>query len=343
MSARLRHIVLLVPALVAIAGCRSAMTAIEPAGPQSSTIMRLFWPMTGVLAAVYLLTTLALVPAIRRGRRRAREEGELSLAPHDTRRERRARGVVTVAVGLSVVILLAIVVADFLTTRSLNTIAQTEGIRVRLVGHQWWWEVHYQDSLPSRAVVTANELHVPVGRPVHLSMTSGDVIHAFWVPELNGKKDLIPGYTTDLWLQADRPGVYEGQCGEFCGLQHAKMRLTVIAEPEARYDEWIAAQRRPADSIVAPLAMRGREVFLAAPCAMCHRVGGTSAGSMNGPDLTHVASRRTLAAGALPNTRGALAGWILDPAGVKPGTQMPSTSMKGPDLDALLTFLQSLK
>jgi cytochrome c oxidase subunit II len=328
---------------LALAGCESAMTSIEPAGPQSGTIMRLFWPMVGVLTGVYLVTVLALVPALNRSRRRERQEEAGTLAVADEAAERRARNLVAGAVIVTIVILFGIVVADFMTTRSLNEIAVAKGLRIRVIGHQWWWEAHYQDSTPSLAVQTANELHIPVGRPVLLSMTSGDVIHSFWIPELNGKKDLIPGYTNDLWIQADRPGVFEGQCGEFCGMQHAKMRLSVIAEPPEKYDEWIRAQRAEADTATDSAVTRGREVFLAGTCPMCHRVAGTSAGAVNGPDLTHVASRRTLAAGSLPNTRGALAGWILNPSGVKPGVRMPPNSMKSGDLDALLTYLQSLK
>jgi cytochrome c oxidase subunit II len=338
-----RQIALAIPCALAATGCESTMTVLEAGGPQSATILRLFWPTVAVLGVVYLLVVLALLPAIRRGRRRATEEGdEADLAP-EISRENRARGIITTAVVATIVILFGLVVADYLTSTSLNRIAVSKGIRIRLIGHQWWWEAHYQDSVPSRAVAVANELHIPVGRPVLLSMTSNDVIHSFWIPELNGKKDLIPGYTNDLWIQADEPGVYEGQCGEFCGLQHAKMRLTLVAETPERYDAWIAAQSQPAGAPINSTVARGREVFLAGTCAMCHRVAGTSAGSVNGPDLTHVASRRTLAAGSLPNTRGALAGWISNPSGIKPGVRMPPNSMRGDDLHALLSYLQSLK
>jgi cytochrome c oxidase subunit 2 len=169
------------------------------------------------------------------------------------------------------------------------------------------------------------------------------VIHSFWVPNLAGKKDLIPGYTQSMWFQADTAGDYRAQCAEFCGLQHAKMALHVIAESPADYRRWVESQRAPAKSPTDSVADRGREVFLTGQCAMCHAITGTSAGSRNGPDLTHLASRRTIAAGTLPNTRGALAGWIVDPQRVKPGTHMPPNQLSPPDLDALLTYLQSLK
>jgi cytochrome c oxidase subunit II len=169
------------------------------------------------------------------------------------------------------------------------------------------------------------------------------VIHSVWVPNLNGKRDLVPGRTTTLWFQADTPGVYRGQCAEFCGHQHAKMALLVIAEPPDRYARWASAQGTvpppPTDSVAA----RGQQVFLTSTCVMCHAIQGTPAGSRAGPDLTHLASRLTLAAATLPNTRGNLAGWIVDPQGVKPGTQMPPNQLAPADLEALLTYLQSLR
>jgi cytochrome c oxidase subunit 2 len=163
------------------------------------------------------------------------------------------------------------------------------------------------------------------------------------VPNLAGKKDLIPGYTQSMWFQADTAGDYRAQCAEFCGLQHAKMALHVIAEPPAKYEQWAEAQRKPAHTPTDSVADRGREVFLTGQCVMCHSITGTSAASHNGPDLTHLASRRTIAAGTLPNTRGALAGWIVDPQQVKPGTHMPPNQLAPQDLEALLTYLQSLK
>jgi cytochrome c oxidase subunit II len=169
------------------------------------------------------------------------------------------------------------------------------------------------------------------------------VIHSMWVPNLAGKKDLIPGYTQSMWFQADTAGDYRAQCAEFCGLQHAKMALHVIAEPPAKYEKWAEEQRKPAHTPTDSVADRGREVFLTGQCVMCHSITGTSAASHAGPDLTHLASRRTIAAGTLPNTRGALAGWIVDPQQVKPGTHMPPNQLAPQDLEALLTYLQSLK
>jgi len=216
-------------------------------------------------------------------------------------------------------------------------------LTIEVTGKQWWWDVTYADTSPSGRFTTANEIHIPVGQPVLFVLGARDVIHSFWVPNLAGKKDLIPGYTQSMWLQADTAGDYRAQCAEFCGVQHAKMALHVIAESPADYRRWVEAQRAPGRTPTDSVTERGREVFVTGPCAMCHAVTGTSASARNGPDLTHLASRRTIAAGTLPNTRGALAGWIVDPQQVKPGAHMPPNQLSPPDLDALLTYLQSLK
>jgi cytochrome c oxidase subunit 2 len=213
-----------------------------------------------------------------------------------------------------------------------------------VVGHQWWWEVKYPDEgNPQNTVETANEIHVPVGRPVFIKMTSGDVIHSFWAPNLDGKKDLIPGHETRTWFRADTAGVYRGQCAEFCGHQHAKMSFFIVAEPRIQFEHWLESQKgeaaKPADS----LTQTGERVFLSGTCAMCHAISGTGAGGHYGPDLTHLASRRTIAAGTLPNTTGNLAGWILDPQSIKPGAKMPPNQLEPAALQALLAYLESLK
>jgi cytochrome c oxidase subunit 2 len=207
-----------------------------------------------------------------------------------------------------------------------------------VVGHQWWWEFQY----PELGFVTANELHVPVGRRVELRLTSTDVIHSFWVPELQGKTDLIPGRENVAWIEADRPGVYGGQCAEYCGIQHTHMGLLVVAQPEAEYEQWAAGQRAPAVTPADSTTDRGRETFLRA-CALCHTVRGTPAGGRLGPDLTHLASRRTLAAGLLPNTAGHLGGWISNPQALKPGTRMPRVPLSRDEFRLLHQYLLTLR
>jgi cytochrome c oxidase subunit 2 len=252
------------------------------------------------------------------------------------------RGVI-LATGATVAILLIFFGVDMSIGRTLSPIPSKRPLTIEVIGHQWWWEVTYADTSPQGRVTTANEIHVPVGEPVLFVLESRDVIHSMWVPNLSGKKDLIPGYTQSVWFQADTAGIYRGQCAEFCGLQHAKMAMFIVAEPRPQFEAWVQAQRKPAATPTDSTASRGLEVFLTAQCAMCHSITGTSAGSRVGPDLTHVGSRRTIAAGTLPNTRGALAGWIVDPQQVKPGSRMPPNMLRPDDLDALLAYLQGLK
>jgi cytochrome c oxidase subunit 2 len=208
---------------------------------------------------------------------------------------------------------------------------------VEVTGHQWWWELHYD------GFTTANELHVPVGRRVRLELTSDDVIHSFWVPSLNGKRDAIPGTTTELVIEAERPGRYTGSCAEYCGLQHAEMGITVVAQRSDDYERWAREQAKEAPDPRTDLTRQGRQVFLGSSCVYCHQVRGTSARSELGPDLTHLMSRSELASGMIPNDRGHLAGWITDAPGLKPGTEMPAFSYSGEELQALLAYLETLR
>ncbi|MFN2570828.1 MAG: cytochrome c oxidase subunit II [Gemmatimonadales bacterium] len=212
-----------------------------------------------------------------------------------------------------------------------------------IVGHRWWWEIRQVDETGRTRFVTANELHVPVGRPVRLRLSSADVIHSFWVPQLAGKTDVIPGQTNDAWLQADHPGVYGAVCAEYCGMQHAHMALRVVAEDSASYEAWLAHEAAPASSPASAIAARGADLFVSGPCAACHEVRGTGASAVVGPDLTHVASRRTIGAGTLPNSTGNPDAWISNTQTIKPGNAMPAMALSGPDLQALIAFLEELR
>ena len=326
--------------LVLLQSVRGApnQSVLESSGPLADRVEALWWFAFITAGVVYLATIGALLWATARARRRERR-GEALPADDD---RGMTRGVV-LGVAATVVILLVFLVTDLSVGRTLDPIPRKQPLTIELTGKQWWWDVQYADTSPQGRLTTANEIHVPVGEPVLLLLESTDVIHSFWAPNLAGKKDLIPGYTQSMWFQADTAGDYRAQCAEFCGLQHAKMALHVIAEPRPQYDRWVQSQRAPAKTPTDSVTNRGREVFLTGQCAMCHNITGTVAGSRAGPDLTHLASRRTIAAGTLPNTRGALAGWIVDPQRVKPGTHMPPNQLAPADLDALLTYLQSLK
>jgi cytochrome c oxidase subunit II len=322
----------------ALAACEGRQSVLDPAGPQALHLFNLGNFLYVTAAVVFVLVMGALGVALVRGRRRGGPD-------ISEEAEQRARRVVGGAVGVTLAVLLVFLVVSFLTGRAYAvTPVSGRPLQISVVGHQWWWEVQYADSVNSRSLTTANEIHLPVGRTVILKMTSHDVIHSFWVPNLAGKKDLVPGYSTTTWLRADRPGIYRGQCAEFCGHQHALMGLLVIAEPPAQFARWYDAQLADAMPPTDTVASTGKNVFLGAHgCVLCHTVRGTAAGGTVGPDLTHLASRRTLAAATVPNTRGWLGGWVMDPQGIKPGAKMPPNDMRPDELQALLTYLQSLR
>lgn len=312
-------------------------SALAPAGPQAAHIAELIWLLIAVTTIVGLLVLGMLVWALVRGSRRS---SEAASGPHAERSMARA---VAGAVGVSVVILFGILVSSFWTGRAIAALNGTNGIAVAIHGHQFWWEVQYDDALPNRRLTTANELHVPVGRPVKLQLQSRDVIHSFWVPMLHGKRDLLPDRSTTLWIQADRAGDFQGQCAEFCGRQHAHMAIRVVAQPDDEFTRWLDVQRRPAAEPTTDLARRGRDVFMASRCSACHSILGSPANGLVGPDLTHVASRSTIGAGTLPMTRAALGRWIANPQLDKPGNLMPPNPMPPADLNALIAYLEGLK
>ncbi|HEX6433970.1 MAG TPA: cytochrome c oxidase subunit II [Gemmatimonadales bacterium] len=318
-------------------------SALNPSSPQTRLIDRLWDAMYLTSVAVFLLVVAALLWGA--FRRRAAEHSPTADAPVIPRPEgeRRLTTAVALATGLTVLILFGFLVSDVSVGRQLSKAPGDSALQVRVTGHQWWWEVQYRDSIAQNWVTTANEIHIPAGRPVVFELRSTDVIHSFWPPSLSQKRDLIPGNVNSLWFRADTPGVYRGQCLEYCGLQHAKMGFLVIADSPADFAAWLDGQRDTASTPTDSVTRRGQEVFLASSCAMCHAISGTPAGSRIGPDLTHLASRQTLAAGTLPNTRGNLAGWILNPQTIKPGTKMPPNQFNPDDLQALLTYLESLK
>jgi cytochrome c oxidase subunit II len=325
---------------VLLCGGYGPHSALDPAGPQAARIESLWWLFFWVCAVVWVLVMVFLLaPVFRRRRATSGAPDAPDIRPEPSG-ERRRTIIVSGAVGITTLVLFVLLIGDVVTGRGIHTLNDAKPLTIRLTGKQWWWEVQYNDDLPSNIVTTANEIHVPVGRPVKFELVSNDVIHSFWVPSLHGKKDLVPGHPISTWFQADREGDFWGQCAEFCGLQHANMRLLVIAEPEEKFQAWLAAQRLPAPSPVYESPKRGQQVFLS---TTCHTVRGTTAGGRVGPDLTHVASRRILAAGAIHNNRGELGGWVIDPQTKKPGTRMPQNSLRPDELHPLLDYLETLK
>jgi cytochrome c oxidase subunit 2 len=305
---------------------------LHPAGIQASRVSHLWWVMFWICAAVWGAVAMAALIAIVRGRRGSCTATDVQIGRS-----------VGIAGGISLVALFGLLFASVATGRALDTLRSPEALRIQVTASQWWWDIQYDNAIASLRVTTANEIHIPVGRAIRFDLLSTDVIHSLWIPNLQGKIDLVPGRRNELWLRADLPGIYRGQCAEFCGLQHARMALVVVAETADDFERWLAGNRTPAPPPATPEQQRGKDVVERGPCAMCHTIAGTLAGGRTAPDLTHIASRSTLGAGTLPNTRGHLAGWIADPQGIKPGNRMPPPGLTSDELQAVLAYLESLK
>jgi len=314
---------------------QAAHSALHPASVEAKHVGTLYNFMAVVAAMVCAIVIVVALWGALRGRRPDE--------PVTPERESRAHRWILGAVTVTVAILFVTLVYDLALGRSMTRRATREMLSVRVTGHQWWWEIEYEDPTPQNRVHSANELHLPVGRPVALKLASADVIHSFWAPNLGGKKDLIPGHHNELYLTPTEPGIYQMRCAEFCGLQHAYMALAVVVEDSAKFARWLDAQRQPALSPADTLTERGRLVFETGSCATCHAIAGTNAHGTIGPDLSHVASRRWLASGRMNNTRANLAGWIVDPQRIKPGVLMPSNALEAADLQALVNYIASLR
>jgi cytochrome c oxidase subunit 2 len=310
----------------------------SPAGPAAEAIASLGWWLTAVCLIVALGSIcLFLIALFRGGTARAEDGG----------RPERLK-IFWVALGLlvTVLILSGFVSASFLTDRKLSRLgAQAAAVDVEIIAHQWWWEIRYLDPTPSAGFVTANELHLPQGEAVSLRLSSDDVIHSLWIPNLDRKWDIIPGRSQSVELTTGQAGLWHGRCAEFCGYQHAHMDLTAIVEPREAFDRWRARQVLPAQAADSALGRRGADIFAQSFCGTCHVVRGSDAPGYSGtaPDLTHLASRTTLAAGTLPNRRDTLAAWIADPQHFKPGTKMTVNTLPPADADALVSYLESLQ
>lgn len=310
-------------------------SVLRPASDQAHTVLGLFHFQWIVSTIVWVLVVAAMGYAAYRGSRRG--------VP-DLKQEPTLRRWVGAATGATILILVVYLVIDFSVGRAVAApFGDQKALHIAITGHQWWWEVTYRDTAPQHQLTTANEIHVPVGRRVLFTLTSSDVIHSFWLPNLNGKKDLVPGHTNDTWFVADTPGVYRGQCAEFCGLEHAKMAIVVVAQPQADFDKWYEAQLAPDAQPSDSLRAFGQQVFLTGSCALCHAINGTPAGAHFGPDLTHFGSRLMIAANTVPNTRGNLGGWIMNPQSIKPGARMPANNLDPKQLRAVIAYLEGLQ
>jgi cytochrome c oxidase subunit II len=308
---------------------------LRPAGPIARVIAEMAWVLVIGGAIVFCIVMAALVRALTR-RRQALEGGEPARAAW-----------LWVAGGgfvFPVLVLSALLVYATLRTAGLTPAREPQELVITVTGRLWWWEVHYREPARGIDVVLANQINLPAGRAVTLGLVSDEVIHSFWVPALAGKVDMVPGRVHQLRVQADRPGVFRGQCAEFCGEQHARMALHVVAQAPEDFERWLALQAQPAEPPRDPTAQRGLQVFTELRCAACHTVRGLGASSSLGPDLTHVGSRLHLGAGTLTMGRGALMEWVRHPQRVKPGARMPSYERLDDDsMQALAAFLEQLR
>jgi cytochrome c oxidase subunit 2 len=320
---------------LALAACEGVQSVHGRDAYQGDAIYRLFELFLWVAGISYLLVMLFLAAALLRHFRKHRTEPVSSDKPMG-----RALAVwaVLITAGLSL-----LAVTSFFLDRDLAYASAKPELRIKVTANQWWWDVEYDDPVAANRVRTANELHLPVDVPVEISLRANDVIHSFWVPSLTGKQDLIPGRETDVAVRPGREGYYRGQCAEFCGMQHAHMALDVIVESREAFEAWKQRQLTPAPAPQTPLAQAGYHYVMTRECSTCHAIGGTPASAQVAPDLTHVAGRRSIAAGTFPMTRGHLYAWIADPQTAKPGNRMPTIGLEPSDLHAVVAYLETLK
>jgi len=326
----------------AAAFAQSAAPALSPTNifaPMSTPAQSIFDLSLFVLtvtAAIFLVVFILLAYAVVKFRKRADDGHEPAQVYGSTQLE----------LAWTVIPILIVVVLFLATARVIagiqNANHPTNAIDVTVIGHQFWWEYRY----PSLNVVTANELHIPVSDPAHptptfLTLLSADTDHSFWVPRLAGKTDLIPNHPNSMWMDPKQPGLYLGQCAQYCGTQHAKMLLRIYVQTREDFDRWIQEQSRPAQ--VSASVSEGQKVFERTSCVNCHAVGGTGAKGIFGPDLTHLMSRETIASGAAPNTHENLRKWIQDPSVIKPGSKMPAMGLSDPELNAVTAYLETLR
>jgi cytochrome c oxidase subunit 2 len=323
-----------------LTGCGGSQSSLDPQGPEAARLSELFWYFTSVCGAVWLGVLMALAWVVYRPLTRSKNPEPLAV---DAAGDQRASFIVGGLVAATAVILVVLTLWSYLATRRLAQDLDNNALRLEVTGYQWWWDVSYDDQEPTRTFSTANEIHVPIGKRVRIKLKAADVIHSFWVPNLAGKQDLIPGQENEITFTVANPGIYRGQCAEFCGLQHAHMALLVIADPPDVFEAWRNEQIEPAHIPSDPKEARGERVFDTHACMMCHTIRGTDAGGRSGPDLTHFGRRKTIAAASLPNDRGTLAAWIANPEAIKPGNKMPMVPLNPDELDALTAYLEALR
>lgn len=318
---------------------RVPLNYLQSAGERAHAIVPLTWFTLIVSIVVCTVIAILLCLAVRKAHGSGGAPETRAVALTDD-----SRGIRWINVGLllSAIPLLITLVWTMVTLAATSQPAQQPALVLDVTGHQWWWEVKYDATQPDQEFTTANEIHVPTNTRVLIRLHGADVIHSFWVPQLTGKTDTIPGQTNVSWLEAHSPGRYLGQCTEYCGWQHAHMQLEVVAQTSAEFARWRAQQLQPAQAPHEPAATRGM-ALVEFRCGLCHEVRGTMAGSHVGPDLTHLESRRLIGAGVLPNSPGTLTSWIEDTQSIKPGSQMPNQGLTVQQVSDVVAYLETLQ
>jgi len=324
----------------AVAACGQQVQAVgnifKPRATPAESVYHLSLLVLAVCAAIFLVVAGLLTYTLIRFRRRC----------GDRREPAQVYGSDRIEIAWTVIPILIVFVLTMATARivsaTLDKSAPPDALKVTVVGHQWWWEVRY----PALKIVTANEVHVPVSTIANPAVTfigleSADVAHSFWIPQLAGKTDLIPNHPNRMWIDPKQEGTFLGNCAEYCGTQHANMRVRVIVQSQADFAKWVAGQQQ--NAIADARIEAGRAQFLSLSCVNCHAVSGTRAAGTFGPDLSHLMSRDTLASGVIPNSVGNLRAWIKEPDAVKPGSLMPNMQLTPQQLDEVVTYLSSLK
>ncbi len=340
-----------IPLLLLLSACSPLQSTFNAHGPAAHSIASLSWFMTILFVIVTVVMWVLIAWAFTKRRGTLSEHAPIDIGG----------GQAWVAIGglaipffiLTVIFILGLRLLAAFPIHGMPANRQNMAMEMHdqaakpdilIVGHQWWWEVHYLDGGPDRQFITANEIHIPTGRAVNIELQSADVMHSFWVPSLHGKVDLIPGQPNFIRIEASDAGPYQGQCAEYCGAQHAHMRLLVIAQQPDEYSAWLNQQRKPAEEPVSPEAIAGRQTFLAGPCSLCHQIRGTVAGGTVAPDLTHIASRQYIAANSFQNNDAYLEAWVTHAQSLKPEAQMPDiTEFTGEQLRDLVAYLRQLR
>ena len=331
----------MLPLLLGACSYQTYQSDFANAGVEDRQFLILFWVFLAICAAMYVLVIVFMLAGILR-RRREGDANVVETGRHHQSHPLMRSGLIGWAALVSTG-LVALAIASFFADRSMASAAANEKLSITLTGKQWWWDVQYNSADVSKTLRTANELHLPVGVPVRIILRSNDVIHSFWVPSFVGKQDLIPGRDTDVSFTPTKVGLFRGQCAEYCGVQHAHMALVVQVEPYADFIKWWEHQLQEAPQPRTPLALAGYNYVTTRQCASCHSIAGTPAGGRLGPDLTHVASRRSIAAGTRPMGEGNLYGWVADPQSIKPGSKMPTMDLEPSELHAVVAYLETLK